>query len=240
MITVYGANTSLEGLRSIPLVAPEKAGQWWQGIQHGELADTLIAAADRRGWEIKSSAWSVGGDGADLAGAIDFSEIAELESIDGLDFAMGVLHDNRRNRALRIYVGGRVSICSNGLATGEIILKHKHTPRFNLQEEVMFALDDYVVSAKRMKRTINRLRERDLVEAEAEHLILEAGRQGLMPWSRLADVDREYRVPRFGDEFGSENSWSLLNAFTWVVKRNPIAVQMDQINQFRSMLPLAA
>ena len=102
------------------------------------------------------------------------------------------------------------------------------------------ALDDYTLETFKIPVIVAGLRKWDLIESEYEHCLVEAGRRGLMPWSRLGDVDKEYRNPRFSDEFGTENSWALLNAFTWVVKRNPPARQMEQIDGFRSMLPTVA
>jgi hypothetical protein len=236
MIHVYGENVTREGLRDIPLERPKDAGWRWKGIQHGELVDTIITDAEERNWGVGESRFSVSNNGAELAGAIAVS-IPKAKAMDGMELGIGILTSNARKRALSIFVGGTVSVCTNGMTTGEIVLNRQHTLRLNLREQIQYALDDYAMAAFRIPRVVAGMRRRDLAESEYEHTLLEAGRRGLMPWSRLGDVDREYRIPRFGSEFGERNSWALLNAFTWVAKRNPPRRQLEQIEGFRKLLP---
>ena len=237
MITVHDTNTTLADLRRIPLKRPDKAGRWWRGIQHGELVDTILREFCERGWEATDWKFSVGGDGANLAAAFDLT-MPNLQPPEGTGFSLGLLTDNRCERALRLFAGANVTVCSNGLATGEIVLRHRHTINFRLREEIKTAMDEYLEASKGVGQIIDRLKSWQLAQVEYEHLLLEAGRRKLMPWSRLAHVDREFQNPNHG--FGSETSWDLLNAFTHVVKRNPPGRQLEQINGFRSMLPVSA
>ena len=128
-----------------------------------------------------------------------------------------------------------MAICTNGLATGSIILHRRHVKGLRLREQISGALDDYMIEIRKVAGIVRSLKEQELSEETYEHLLLEAGRQNLMPWSRLADVDREYRQPRFR-EFRGQTGWGLLNAFTWVVKRNPPRLQMDQIDRFQGII----
>jgi len=82
------------------------------------------------------------------------------------------------------------------------------------------------------------LRNNKLRPAQADEILMEAGRNRLMPWSRIGAVDKEYRNPTFA-EHGRDTSWALLNAFTHTVKRNPPIEQMNQMNRFRALLPNA-
>jgi len=236
MITVYNGSWTLPRVRAIPLAIPEHAGSRWKGIQHGELVDPILFEVNKRGWDVPDMKFAVGGDGSQLAAAFDI-KMPKLDSPEGTSFALGLITDNSRHRALRLYAGATIAVCNNGLATGEIILQRRHTTGFNLRENLTHAMDDYLAASRNTANVIEGLRNRKLRNDQYEHLLIEAGRQDMMPWSRLADVDKEYTTPRFGDAFGSENSWSLLNAFTWVAKRNPPMKQMDQINRFRDLLP---
>ena len=237
MIMVHGANKTLEQLHDIPLVRPPNALSRWKGIQHGDLVEAIIGSVDDRGWAATDMQFAVGQDGARLAGAFDLA-LPELPAPAGLDFSLGVLTDNCCERALRLYVGARVEVCNNGLATGVIVLRHKHTTKFDLREELAVALDDYWMSARNMETVVFGLKRCKLVGGQYEQILVEAGRRGLMPWSRLGNVDEEFCHPRFPDEIGMGTSWALLNAFTWVAKRNPPHRQMDQINGFRELLPV--
>jgi hypothetical protein len=235
MITVYGANIQLPELRRVQLKTPSFAGKWWRGIQHGELVDTLLERIGKRGWTPGDMQFSLGSDGADLAGAIDL-DAPGLAPPDGTRLGLGLMTSNAQHHSLRLYVGATVMVCHNGMATGEIVLCHKHTINFRLKEEIDFALEDYEFHAGRMNQMTERLKQRELSPTEAEHSLMEAGRNGLMAWSRIGAVDREYRKPRFA-EIGTGTSWALLNAFTYVSKRSSPMRQLENINRFRELLP---
>ncbi len=236
MIHVCGNNTTIEDLRQIPLVRPVDAGGRWKGIQHGELVDLIVADVEDRGWVLGESQFSVSNNGADMAGALSLA-IPKMRRTEGLVLGLGILTSNNRHRALSLFVGGTVSVCTNGLTTGEIVLHRQHTRCLDLRKQIQTALDYYTMAAWRIPKVVAGLRERELTEQEHEHVLMEAGRRGFMPWSRLGDVDWEYYRPRFGGEFGEGNSWAMLNAFSWVAKRNPPRRQMEQIDGFRKLLP---
>jgi len=237
MITVYGIPTSLDELRRIPLVRPEKAGCRWKGVQHGEAVDAIIDETSTRGWSIGDMKFSLNKDNTELAGGMDLV-IPEIDPPDGQRFSLGILTSNARTRAMRLYVGTMISICNNGMATGEMILTRKHERTFNFVEELEPALDSYFLAAKQIPLMVERLKETKIGPSEAEHILMEAGRRKLMPWAHIGLVDKEFRLPRHADH-GSGTSWALLQSFTEIVKRSPPRMQMDAMNSFRDMLPLA-
>jgi hypothetical protein len=83
--------------------------------------------------------------------------------------------------------------------------------------------------------TVESMRERGLADSDSDRLLMQAGRKGLMPWSRIGMVDKEYREPRFG-QFKKRNAWSLYNAFTYVVQKSPPHHQIPAINAFRQVV----
>jgi len=235
MITVYGANTRLNDLTNIKLQRPEKAGKYWQGIHHSRLAITLVNEINSRGWEITESRFSLSKDEADLAGAFSL-KIDDIEAPEGMDLSLGFLTSNAMRKALTMVVGANVQVCNNGMATGEIVMQKKHTSGFSLVEEVRQSLDHYEIRAKLIGGTVKSLRQCEISDTKTDEILMQAGRDGLMPWSRIGAVDKEYRKPTFA-EHGRGTSWALLNAFTYTVKRNPALKQMEQMNRFRQLLP---
>jgi hypothetical protein len=237
---IHGKNqVTIETLRTIPVLPrPEGVGHVWRGVQHGELVDTLTCEAAGRGWNVGSDITAyLSPDQAGCFGCINL-EIPHLE-IPGQTLGLGWKHDNFQRKPIELYVGTTVWVCSNGMVTGEIIMNRRHTNKLDLRGEIETALDEYFEKAHHIPMMITAMRNRELTGAEAEHALIEAGRRGLMPWSRLGDVDREYRVPRFA-EIGTGTSWALFNAFTYTVQRNPAHAQLDQIAGFRELLPVAA
>lgn len=239
MITVStpedGMKLDRERLHEIPLVRPKGAGPVWQGIQHGALVDAIHDQALFMGWKITNEVFSVNKTGTNLAAAFGL-EIPGLEPPKDMEFSMGVLTSNNMERTLKLVVGTNVFVCHNGCATGQVVLNKKHTRRFDLAEGLEEAFIDYRDQAANVKTVVAGLQRTPLTRPTAENILCEAGRQGIMCWSRIGDVDAEYHNPRFSDH-GVGTSWAMLNAFTWVVKRDPPLEQMTKINAFRALLP---
>jgi len=238
LITVYGANTELHDLHKIALEAPEGAGSYWQGIQHGDLADTIIDEAHSRGWEINDMKFSVDKSGTELAAGFGVV-IPKVDVPKGMSLGLGILTSNARKRSLKMVVGATIACCHNGMATGEIVLNKRHTTGFDIFDEIDSALTVYAERVLEMPATVASLRECKLASYQAEAILMDAGRSNVMSWSRICKVDSEYRTPTFS-EHGTGTSWALLNAFTHIAKELPVLQQMDRMNQFRELLPVAA
>lgn len=239
MITVYGANQTLDDLREIVIATPEAAGRRWNPIAHADLVDTVKDECSTRGWRVTEERFATARDGADLAGVFMLEDVKGVKVPKGQSLCVGFLHSNARRRALQITVGTEVAVCNNGMCSGSILLNRVHDHTVDLAEEVEIALDQYTDHAKRLAAGVQCLRERELSPGEAGDILLQAGRQKLIGWTAVGRVDAEYRNPTFSDH-GKNNSWALLNAFTYAARRNINPVnQMTTYNDFRKLLPVA-
>ena len=235
MITVYGENITLDQLCGIPVERPNGAGRAWKGIAHADLAYAILDEIRSRKWTCGGHKFSLGAAGADMVGAFDLA-IPDIPAPDGQTLSLGVVTSNAQKTALTLLVGTTVRVCTNGMATGEIVLRSKHTKRFDLYAGIERGLDEYARRATVIADVVAALRETKLGDRKAEHLLIESGRQGLMPWSRVGRVDAVYRSEAHRAMHGAGTAWSLLNAFTDIVKMNPPWHQMRQMNGFRGLL----
>lgn len=234
---VCNTNITHEQLHSITLQRPKHAGRIWTGVPHGELADALQDEINARpGWKVASSSFSLSKDKADLAGAFQV-DIADLKAPEGMQFSIGFLTSNAMRRSLKIVVGTKVFVCNNGMATGEILMQRKHTNQFDIYSELETALDSYVDRAQQIPKMVDSWRSRNLTTRESDEILLNAGRAGIMPWSRIGKVDAEYRHSTFADH-NERTSFGILQAFTYVVQKSPPLAQMDMMNAFRETLPM--
>jgi len=238
MITVHGNNVDVEQLHEVKVVKPQRAGRVWKGIQHGELVDAITDEVTSRGWKITDQQFSLSKNRADLAGAFEL-QIPNLEAPKDQAFSLGFITSNNMRRPLKLVVGTRVFVCNNGMATGQILMNKKHTINFDLYNELEYSIDEYMDKARLINNYVESLKNRNLTEPETEHILITAGRQGVMPWSRIGQVDEEYRNPTYQDH-DERTSFGLLQAFTHIVKKNPPLEQMDQMSDFRTLLPTAA
>lgn len=239
MITVYGSGVSLEELRAIEPVTPPGAGRRWRPIRHGDLVDAIRDEVATRGWSVEEELFSTTREGADMVGALLLSGVRGAGRVPkGMRFALGFLNSNARRKALQLTVGASVLCCTNGICSGSIILNRVHDHTVDLVEEVEGAVDRYAMEASNLGSVVRSLRDRELSRGEASGVLMRAGHRGLIGWAAVGRVDAEYRNPTFS-EHGRNNSWALLNAFTYAARRNIAATrQMEVYDEFRRMLPV--
>lgn len=244
MISVLGQRTTLDQVRSVRLLTPTRAKRTWKGIHHGYLIDTLFSEFRKRGWFYPEHKLALSKDGADLAAAFDL-HIPGVKVPKGQSLSLGLLTSNAMRRALKLVVGTTVTVCCNGMVTGEILVNKRHTIGVDIQDELSKALDLYVEKASKIEAMVNALQRRELDEGHVAKILIDAAyrpgigkdvRGTILPWSNIPKVLDEYNNPRF-KEFKPRTSWSLLNAFSWVVKNDPPLWQMSRIDRFRAMLP---
>jgi len=249
-------------LDDIPVTDRGDRSHRWSGIQHGELARHLTDRVTAAGLEIVDQTWSIGRGGAQLFGYLDLDpsellldaqSVRQLDQSQELDrwehgfdgFAlevvalrMGVVHSNDSSLSLRLVVVPVVLVCSNGMSVtgGMIAVQKKHTIGLNLAQALDDGIRTYLLRAQRIDETISELRSVNLSQPTlADHLIVEAGRRGMFPWSKLGKVERYWRRPPHA-EFEAGNGWSLMNAFTEVAKSFPMRTEMDAANRIRRLI----
>jgi len=236
MITVYGANKTRSDLHDIDLPIRPEAPRW-VGIQHGQLADSLEHVLGARGIEISLEKWSTSRDNQTLVGGVDLRVPASfgISEIDGVQYSLGVRHSNNGLHALSFMAGGKIAICLNGIATGEIILNRKHTKGVDIHEVLNRGITNYLEKIRGLSVHINDMKQRTVTQSRADNMLMHAGRARLLPWSGIGKVEKEYRNPRH-DEFKHGTQWGLYNAFTEIAKKiNPVK-QLHAINGFRQIV----
>lgn len=249
MIHVHGKSITLNQLKKVKPSIPKTlqtrfdkgytSGMLWKPIPHHVLAKIIIDEVHRRGWKVLDSRFTLSKDQCDMAAAFDLHVPGVSSRMPkGQSLALGLLTSNAMRRPLKLVVGTTVAVCNNGMATGEILLKKKHTLNLDLAEELPPMLDRYLKKSRAIPKIVAGLKGYKLEPEEADHLILEAGRKDILPWNRISEVDREYRNPTF-PEHGRDTSWALLQAFTYCIKATAVMSQMDRMVRFRKMLPTA-
>lgn len=230
----YNPNVQIDDLKKCQVVRPKNAGTYWKGLPHYELVSGIQDEISDHGWDIEGVRLSVGNDGADLLGAFDVS-FPDRPCVDGQTYSLGFTSSNARKRKLRFFAGSRVEICSNGMVSGEVLLEHRHVRNLDLYTSLSDVADQFYERSGQLKSDVKRLRSMGLSARHSDQLLMATGRAEIMPWSRLGMVVKEYDNPTFS-EFRERNAWSLMNAFTYIVKQNSPVKQINQILSFRNLL----
>jgi len=237
MITVHDNNVTEVEVKRVTLERPRKAGRFWRGIQHSEFLEVLQAILDARKWKIVNQAYSVSKNETGLAAAFDL-KIPGMKAPTGTNFALGVLHDNNRKRALTLVCGATVAVCNNGMASGQLILKHKHISGFNLRDEMESAMDRYLDRIGLLEEFIAQWKQFRITGPQSDQLLMNAARLKILPPTRIFEVDQEFRNPSFNyKQDYIDTSFGLYNAFTHVMKKAPARFQLDRMEKFRDLLP---
>lgn len=243
MIKICGDKlVSLSDLQKYAVVRPENAGSRWCGVPHYDVASSLHKALSDRGIGVVDSSWSVDGiNNSSLIGGVvlDIPKDYNLPSLSGMAYSMAIRHTNDMKHALRLSVGAQVFICHNGVITGEVVLNRKHTTNMNLFDEIDFAVGQYVNKAICVATEVNKLKNIELDTKVSDHIMMEAVRDGILPWSGLASVDKEYRSPQpqYVDAgLSGSNGWGLYNAFSLIIQKYIPSRQVVGLSRFREII----
>ena len=235
MIHVHGTPATLEQLEKVPVIRPTKAGSFWKGVQFGEVVHTIQNEIEDRGWNIKESKFNLSPKQDSLVGAFDLDLGGQLNPISGVDYAVAFSADNSMKKAFSMRAGATVEICTNGLETGDLMGKGKHTKKVNLAERIKGYFDKYLDKARGVTDLISGLRTSQLTDDQARQLIMEVSEQGFLPSARILCAWQEYKKPSH-EEHGTGTRWTLMNSLTEMVKLSPTHSQPVQLAGFRNIL----
>jgi len=236
MITTNKENgTTLTQLKNIPMIKPQWATDRYKGIQHGELVEVIQTQLDRHDIKVVSQTWYPNGpDLQRLSGSMEL-DIPGLDPIEGTRFSLGVQHSNLGDHSLKFAVGAKIFICSNGMVSGDYTLKHKHTKNLDLMESIGIGIDTYVNKVQEIPLMVNQMKESEMRAEDVDRNLMQAGREGLLSWSRIGQADKEYRKPTFADH-DEQTAWGLYNAFTYTIQKMPPHYHIKGMNRFREIL----
>lgn len=247
-----------EVLRKVPV--PTSLPQWdrkgrpensfWQPVNHGELADTVIDTVQGIGLEIMQETWTLClPNDAGLIGAIKVRtpnpHVAEEAKFDsdklearGMETTILVRHSNNAKWALQFLSGASIMVCTNGCIWGEfgsLRIHKKHSSKVDIKEYVSDSIYAVCQNFNGLAQMQDKMVELDLSAREGDHLILEAARKNVFPWQMVRKVAEEWQDPRH-PEFKDRNGWSLYNAVTEIVKERSPADQVKSIGNMAAHL----
>jgi Domain of unknown function (DUF932) len=250
-----------EILHEIPL-PPAGERTRWKGLQFGQLADSLVRRVERAQLIVTGERWSIDRSGQRMFGylsldtslidlsfakAMEFDETGNLvrwETGYGgfesriVDLRLAVVHSNDSSLSLRLCVFPVVLVCDNGLCVdgGWIACQKKHTKNLHLIEALDQGIHTFLDRTERIGSTIETLKSIDLSnERLTDHILVEAGRKGIIPWSKLGHVEREWGDPQH-PEFAERTGWGLYNAFTEIGKEFSMIREMQIADESRKLI----
>lgn len=199
------------------------ATRTWRPISHVAVLETALQTLAEAGYQVSRTRLGVSHEDRRFFGTLDLA--APLAP--GVSLAVGLRNSVDKSFPMGFCAGSRVFVCDNLAFRADLLVRRKHTVhgvgRFSA--DIAAAVGSLASFRTAEAGRIAALKSRPLSDAEAESFMLRACVQrGIVAQHQLPAVFAEYHEPRH-DEFRARTAWSLVNAFTEVLRdlqeRNP-------------------
>ena len=201
----------------------------WRPVPHYDFVRRLLDGLWDRRMIVTDEKYAVSNDGYKLYGLLTLQD-----EYDGVNYAIGLKNSNDKSTRLSLAVGYVVKVCTNGMINGDYQpLTAKHTARFNLEDSLSIGIDRIKRSFLRLNGSIERKRDFQLTEGQAQEFVYKAFMKHKLPISLLNTVHKELFIAPSYEEFKPLNLWSLENAMTTAFKK------LQPTSQFEAMSKLA-
>lgn len=185
----------------------------FQPIAHYDLVDALRSALAKL-FDIKpmNPRFGISPNGLAMVGGFDLADAEgnpwvpanyanEFDTKDprhNMAFSVGLAHANDGQHAARCAAGGTVSVCENGMCSGEDTWKHKHTGSLSgpgLLEWVMDGLrqlwEKITNTPARIKRMLSPRNK--ITPEQHDAMMMHIGRERILPWRLVGEADTMWR-----------------------------------------------
>jgi len=179
------------------------------------VIDTVSQALVAAGFQIERMKFAVSRSAARLFAVADLTSVLAT----GVNLAVGIRNSFDRSLPLGFVAGSKVFVCDNLQFRSELIVARKHTRngQTRFQEAICQAIQSLVQFRTTETVRIQRLQATDISDLKAESVMLRSYEQDVISHRVLPQVIKEWREPSF-EEFQSRTAWSLLNAYTTVLR----------------------
>jgi hypothetical protein len=194
--------------------APPPQGRWYP-VAHGAVLATVKTTLEAAGYQVQRQKLGLSPCNQRFFGTLDLATTLST----GVTLAVGVRNSTDKSFPLGFAAGSRVFCCDNLAFRSELMVRRKHT-RFGSERfgsDIAEAVSHLPSFQEEEGRRIRSLQQTELKPELADALILRAFEQGMIGARELPGVIKEWRTPSFED-FEERTAWSLLSAFTTVLR----------------------
>ena len=188
-------------------------------VNYLDFLSEIEASVHRHGYAILGEQFGMRPDGSQMFGLFRL----ECPVTDGVSLSLGFRSSLNKTLRPEVAAADNVFVCDNLCLSGIIVSGHKQTPHCGEQlpariDEAVSRLGDYATGRAEQ---IEALRGMELDSTQVHDILCQAaqqtGKDEIVSWSQAGKVHREWDSPRH-PEFRPRTAWSLMNAFTEVMK----------------------
>jgi len=237
MISVIGDARVKRAALPVEIIRPSKAGSRWKGCSHRDMANEIVKQLKTLHVEVVREEWALARKGQVLMGGLDLRMPRGYAKLPGQDYSLGILTGNDLHKAHKFCCGSRVLICKNGVMTGEYVMRRRHTLRFDLEAEVHQGLLNALEEFKNVGGVIENLQKTEVNERTSDHLLMEAGRRRILPWSKVGEAWELYVDPPHKEfEKAKGTAWGVYQAVNQTIKARAPRAQLLGLQRLTSLL----
>jgi len=189
----------------------------WRPVPHIDVIEAVTEVIKAHRWDIADERFGLASEGQKMFGVMEITRSSSPQ----WHRCIGIRNSHDKSLAVGLSAGIVVLVCSNLAFGGTRLINRKHTSRIDLNELIDWAVasleDDFLTTETRCEDLKDEYLKDD---DEARSCIVRAAELGVINSSDILPVYREYKQPSH-DEFREPTRWSLLNAFTEIVKKYP-------------------
>lgn len=206
---------------AVTAVHTPDATRSWQPIPHIDLIQQIEVALEAAQLKMIAQVHSLTRDGARYFGLMQIEY-----GTPNLHYAwvLGLRNSHDKSYPAGLVAGSRVFVCDNLSFSGEVSLFRKHTVfiKRDLPQLTARAVGQLQQRWAHQDQRIEAYRKAELDAPRAHDLLIRALDVRAIAPTRLPDVVKEWREPRY-EEFAPRTLWSLFNCFTEVLKDSSLA-----------------
>ena len=187
----------------------------WRPVPHIDVIEAVTKVIRAHNWDIMDERFGIASEGKKMFGVMEISRSSSPQ----WHRCIGIRNSHDKSLAVGLSAGIVVLVCSNLAVGGTRLINRKHTSRIDLNELIDRAVasleDDFLTTETRCEDLKDEFLKDD---DEARSSIVRAAELGVINSSDILPVYREFKKPSH-EEFSEPTRWSLLNAFTELIKK---------------------
>ena len=209
-----GKHASLEEVAAVP--TPEPEGRW-HPIPHVHLVELVHDQLVTDGVKLVNEAHALNRNGAHYFG------LFEIEAEPNADYAtvIGLRNAHDKVYNAQLVLGNQVFVCDNLAFSGDVQVGRRHTINIlrDLPLLVQAAIGKLFMMQRDQDKRISVYKETDISKTQADHLMVEMLRLGVVGCHQMPKLVNEWDKPSH-EEFSQcgDTLWRLFNATTETLK----------------------
>lgn len=179
-------------------------------IEHFRLVDLVRATLSMFGHEVVEEHHAV-----DYEGQRYFGLMTLKSSYSGYTDTCGLRNSHDKKFPIGISFGAKCFVCSNLSFIGDHVIKRKHTAnaKRELPGMLMEIIEPLAQVREKQALTFERYKQTMLTDQQADHIVLDLYRQGVVNLQRIPEVLEQWERPTFPD-LEERNAWRMFNSVT--------------------------